>query len=350
MNKNIVEAKDLKVYFKVRQPLIKDIFSKQDKHIKAVDGIDLEIKKGEIVSLVGESGSGKTTTGRAILNLVHHEGLLKFNDNEYKLKDKKWLSDFRKRAQMIFQDPYQSLNPKYMIIDVVSEPLRMIEKNLTQIEKEERTIQALEFAGLKPGKDYLYRYPHELSGGQRQRVAIATVFIVSPEFIVADEPVSMLDASIRADIVKLMYDMKEQKGTSYLFITHDLSLAWLISDRIAIMYLGKIVEIGSSEIISGNCRHPYTQALVSVLANVDVDNKREKIILKGETPSPTDIPSGCRFHPRCPIARDKCTKEEPVLTEIEKDQLVACHYPEKILKFVDEEIEIYSNLEVSYER
>lgn len=350
MSKNIVEAKDLKVYFKVRQSLIKDIFSKKEKHVKAVDGIDLEIKKGEIVSLVGESGSGKTTTGRAILNLVHHKGLLKFDDIEYNLKDKRWLRNFRKRAQMIFQDPYQSLNPKYMIIDVVSEPLRMIEKNLTQSEKEKRTIQALEFAGLKPGKDYLYRYPHELSGGQRQRVAIATVFIVSPEFIVADEPVSMLDASIRADIVKLMYDMKEQKGTSYLFITHDLSLAWLISDKIAIMYLGKIVEIGPSEIISGNCRHPYTQALVSVLANVDVDNKREKIILKGETPSPTNIPSGCRFHPRCPIARDKCTKDEPQLTEIEKDQLVACHYPEKILKFVDEKLENESNLEVSYEK
>ncbi|MBP1925273.1 oligopeptide/dipeptide ABC transporter ATP-binding protein [Sedimentibacter acidaminivorans] len=336
MSNNIVEAKNLKVYFKIRQGLIKDIFSKKERYVKAVDGIDLGIKKGEIVSLVGESGSGKTTTGRAILNLVHHEGLLKFDDEIYDLKNRKWLSSFRKRAQMIFQDPYQSLNPKYMIIDAVSEPLRMIEKNLSESEIKERTIQALEFAGLKPGEDYLYRYPHELSGGQRQRVAIATVFVVSPNFIVADEPVSMLDASIRADIVNLMYEMKEQKGTSYLFITHDLSLAWLISDRIAIMYLGKIVEIGPSEIISGNCRHPYTQALVSVLANVDVDNKRQKIVLKGETPSPTNIPTGCRFHPRCPIAKDKCTKEEPQLTEIEKNQFVACHYPEVILRFVDE--------------
>lgn len=336
MSNNIVELRNLKVYFKIRQGLIKDIFSKKEKYVKAVDGIDLDIKKGEIVSLVGESGSGKTTTGRAILNLVHHEGLLKFDDELYDLKNRKWLKSFRKRAQMIFQDPYQSLNPKYMIIDAVSEPLRMIEKNLSVSEIKKRTIQALEFAGLKPGEDYLYRYPHELSGGQRQRVAIATVFIVSPNFIVADEPVSMLDASIRADIVNLMYEMKKQKGTSYLFITHDLSLAWLISDRIAIMYLGKIVEIGPSNIISGNCRHPYTQALVSVLANVDVDNKRQKIVLKGETPSPIDIPTGCRFHPRCPIAKDKCTKEEPRLTEIEKDQFVACHYPEKILRFVDE--------------
>lgn len=330
MSNNIVEAKDLKVYFKIRQGFIKDIFSKKEKFVKAVDGIDLEIKKGEIVSLVGESGSGKTTTGRAILNLVHHEGELKFDDESYDLKNKEWLKAFRKRAQMIFQDPYQSLNPKYMIIDAVSEPLRMIEKNLSESEIKERTIQALEFAGLKPGADYLYRYPHELSGGQRQRVAIATVFIVSPNFIVADEPVSMLDASIRADIVKLMYEMKEQKGTSYLFITHDLSLAWLISDRIAIMYLGKIVEIGPSDIISGNCIHPYSQALVSVLANVDVDNKRKKIVLKGETPSPIDIPQGCRFHTRCPICEDKCKQTEPDLKEIKPGHFVSCHFPRKI--------------------
>ncbi|GAU75944.1 oligopeptide/dipeptide ABC transporter ATP-binding protein [Fusibacter sp. 3D3] len=336
MNKYIVEAKDLKVYFKIRGSFINDLLNKGDKIVKAVDGVNLSIKKGEIVSLVGESGSGKTTTGRAMLNLQHHEGQLKFDDEEYKLNDKTWLKGFRKRAQMIFQDPYQSLNPKYMIIDVVSEPLRLIEKHLTQAEIKERTVQALEFAGLKPGEDYIYRYPHELSGGQRQRVAIAAVFIVSPEFIVADEPVSMLDASIRADIVKLMYEMKAQKGTSYLFITHDLSLAWLISDRIAIMYLGKIVEIGPADIISGGCRHPYTQALVSVLANVDVDNRREKIVLKGETPSPVNLPKGCRFHPRCPNFKPRCGEEEPELRELEQDQFVACHYPDRILKFVDE--------------
>jgi len=161
------------------------------------------------------------------------------------------------------------------------------------------------------------------------------VFIVSPEFIVADEPVSMLDASIRADIVKLMYNMKEEKGTSYLFITHDLSLAWLISDRVAIMYLGKIVEIGPSEIIAGNCRHPYTQALVSVLANVDLEKKREKIVLKGETPSPTNLPEGCRFHPRCPVAQSICMQREPELSAVGDGHMVACHNPEKILKFIE---------------
>ena len=335
MSKPLFEAKDLKVHFKVRQKFLKELMGKDMNYVKAVDGVDLTINKGEIVSLVGESGSGKTTTGRAMLNLVHHEGDMIFDGETYDAKNKVWMKKFRKRAQMIFQDPYQSLNPKYMIVDIVSEPLRLIEKNLKESEMKEKTIQALEFAGLKPGADYLYRYPHELSGGQRQRVAIAAVFIVSPEFIVADEPVSMLDASIRADIVKLMYEMKEKKGTSYLFITHDLSLAWLISDRIAIMYLGKIVEIGPSEIISGDCRHPYTQALVSVLANVDVDNKREKIVLKGETPSPLNLQNGCRFHPRCPMAQDKCIQEEPILKEIAENQMVACHFPKKILKFID---------------
>lgn len=332
----LFETNDLKVHFKVSQGFFKDLFGKEEKVVKAVDGVNLTIHKGEIVSLVGESGSGKTTTGRALLNLVHSNGELTFDGMPYQANDKKWMKALRQRAQMIFQDPYQSLNPKYMIIDIVSEPLRLNNKEMTQAQIKSETIKALEFAGLKPGADYLYRYPHELSGGQRQRVAIAAVFIISPEFIVADEPVSMLDASIRADIVRLMYDMKDQKGTSYLFITHDLSLAWLISDRVAIMYLGKIVEIGPAELISGKCKHPYTQALVSVLANVDVDHKREKIVLKGETPSPMNLPSGCRFHPRCPIAEEKCALVEPDLVEINTNHMVACHYPKDILKFKDE--------------
>lgn len=335
MSKTLFEVNDLKVHFKIRQKFIKDLIGRDINYVKAVDGVDFKINRGEILSLVGESGSGKTTTGRALLNLVHHEGEIKFDGQVYQGNNKKWMQVFRKRAQMIFQDPYQSLNPKYMIVDIVSEPFRLFEKNLKESEIKEKTIEALEFAGLKPGIDYLYRYPHELSGGQRQRVAIAAVFIVSPEFIVADEPVSMLDASIRADIVRLMYNMKEEKGTSYLFITHDLSLAWLISDRVAIMYLGRVVEIGPAEIISGDCRHPYTQALVSVLANVDVDHKREKIVLKGETPSPTNLPGGCRFHPRCPVAREKCQQEDPELRNLSDNHSVACHFPERILKFAE---------------
>ncbi|GAK59589.1 oligopeptide/dipeptide ABC transporter, ATPase subunit [Candidatus Vecturithrix granuli] len=330
-NEHIIEAKNLSVHFAIRQGFFKELFTKEHRKVKAVDGIDLTIRKGEIVSLVGESGSGKTTTGRALLNLVHKTAdELKFEGSAYNDRDVSWLRNFRRRCQMIFQDPYQSLNPKYMIVDIVAEPLRLIEKHLSEQELETRVVEALEFAGLKPGRDYLYRYPHELSGGQRQRVAIATVFIVSPDFIVADEPVSMLDASVRADIVKLMFEMKELKGTSYLFITHDLSLAWLISNKVAIMYLGKIVELGPSEIISGDCRHPYSQALISVLANIDVDHQKKKIILKGETPSPINIPSGCRFHTRCPIMREHCQIQEPALTELSDGHFVACHYPEKI--------------------
>ncbi|SKC38778.1 oligopeptide/dipeptide ABC transporter ATP-binding protein [Maledivibacter halophilus] len=328
----VIEISNLSVHFDVREGFIKDLFKKNKKLVRAVDGIDLSIAKGEIVSLVGESGSGKTTTGRAILNLVHHSsGNIKFNGENFNSKNKRWMKNFRKKAQMIFQDPYQSLNPKFMIIDIVAEPLRFINKNLSEEETEKRVIEALEFAGLKPGKDYLYRYPHELSGGQKQRVAIAAVFIISPDFIVADEPVSMLDASVRADIVKLMFEMKKEKGTSYLFITHDLALAWLVSDRIAIMYLGKIVEIGPSKIISGNCRHPYSQALISVLSNIDIKKKRKKIVLKGETPSPTDIPRGCRFHTRCPIAKEKCKTQEPKLIERDKDHFVACHYDKRLI-------------------
>ncbi len=327
----LIEARNLSVHFHVRQGFFKELIKKEKKVVKAVDGIDLMIDKGEIVSLVGESGCGKTTVGRALLNLVHRTAdELTFDGTEYELKNSAWIKSFRKRCQMIFQDPYQSLNPQYMIVDIVAEPLRMIEKDLPESTIEGRVLEALEFAGLKPGRDYLYRYPHELSGGQRQRVAIATVFIIAPDFIVADEPVSMLDASVRADIVKLMFEMKEIKGTSYLFITHDLSLAWLISNRVAIMYLGKIVELGPSEIISGDCIHPYSQALISVLANVDVEHKKKKIILKGETPSPTDIPAGCRFHTRCPITRKDCATREPELTEISQGHFVACFYPEKI--------------------
>lgn len=330
-NDHVIEAKNLSVHFAVRQGFFKELFKKEHKKVKAVDGIDLTIHKGEIVSLVGESGSGKTTTGRALLNLVHKTAdELKFEGSAYNDRDASWLRNFRRRCQMIFQDPYQSLNPKYMIVDIVAEPLRLIEKELSEQELETRVVEALEFAGLKPGRDYLYRYPHELSGGQRQRVAIATVFIVSPDFIVADEPVSMLDASVRADIVKLMFEMKELKGTSYLFITHDLSLAWLISNKVAIMYLGKIVEFGPSEIISGDCLHPYSQALISVLANIDVDRQKKKIILKGETPSPITIPAGCRFHTRCPIMRAECQIHEPPLTELSDGHFVACHFPQKI--------------------
>src|SRR6056297_40325 len=328
---NIVDLKDLKVYFQIRQSFIKEVIKREKKIVKAVDDIELSIKKGEILSLVGESGSGKTTTGRAILQLVEKtEGNILFDGKKIDHKNKEFMQEFRRRAQMIFQDPYQSLNPRFMVIDIVAEPLQLTSAKLSEEEKIDRVVESLEFAGLKPGRDFLYRYPHELSGGQRQRVSIATCFIMSPDFIVADEPVSMLDASVRADILKLFVEMKEKEDTSFLFITHDLSLAWLISDRIAIMYLGKIVELGTADLIAGACRHPYAQALTSVLAVVGDKRKRKRIVLEGETPSPMKIPSGCRFHTRCPIAKDKCKIKEPKLRELEDGHYVACHYPEII--------------------
>lgn len=332
MSGNIVKLSNLEVNFKIRQGFVNEYIKGNKKIVRAVDDIDLEIKKGEIVSLVGESGSGKTTTGRAILQLTPvSNGEILFDDEKINSKDKQKMQTFRKRAQMIFQDPYQSLNPRFTVFEIVTEPLNLTDKHATIAEKELLAIEALEFAGLRPAIEYLYRYPHELSGGQRQRVSIATCFIMSPDFIVADEPVSMLDASVRADILKLFTSMRDQKGTSFLFITHDLALAWLISNKVAIMYLGKIMEYGPADIISGGCMHPYSQALTSVLAIVGEEKKRERIILKDETPSPLNIPTGCRFHTRCPIARDDCSQKEPEYREIGPGHFIYCNYPQKII-------------------
>ncbi len=323
---NVIEVKDLKVHFEGSQGFLKDFFSKEKNTVRAVDGIDFVIKKGEIVSLVGESGCGKTTTGKALLRLIHQsDGEILFKGEPIIKKDRREMKLFRQKAQMIFQDPYQSLNPRNVIIDIVAEPLTVNGLISSEQEKKERVIEALENAGLKPGERFLYKYPHELSGGQRQRIVIASALILNPEFIVADEPVSMLDASIRADILKLMVEQRDEKGISYLFITHDLSLAWLISDRIAIMYLGKIVEVGDAELIAGSCLHPYSKALVSVMPVPRKIKNRERTILLGETPNPSRIPTGCRFHPRCPVAFDRCKTEEPALKEVDVGHFVACH-------------------------
>ncbi|OPL09512.1 MAG: hypothetical protein AVO33_06875 [delta proteobacterium ML8_F1] len=328
---NLVELKNLKIHFQIRSNFYEEVIRGRKRIIKAVDDINLVIKKGEIFSLVGESGSGKTTTGRGILQLVKKtDGEILFDSQPIDSRNSGYMRRFRERAQMIFQDPYQSLNPKFTVRDIVAEPLQLMGRSLSAGEQEDRVIEALEFAGLKPGREFLLRYPHEISGGQRQRVSIATCFIMDPDFIVADEPVSMLDASVRADILKLFVAMKAQKNTSILFITHDLSLAWLISDRIAIMYLGKIVEIGSAHLIAGGALHPYAQALTSVLTVVGSDIKRKRIVLEGETPSPMNIPPGCRFHTRCPHVREKCLVEEPKLLENEPGHFVACHYPRPI--------------------
>jgi peptide/nickel transport system ATP-binding protein len=327
-NTPVVSLQDLEVIFKGKQGFIDQYILRKKKLVHAVDGLNLDIAPGEIVSLVGESGSGKTTTGRAILQLTPlTSGKVLFKGEEIEPRNRQYMRNFRREAQMIFQDPYQSLNPRFNVFEIVTEPLLFEDRSYSLAEKEILALQALEFAGLRPAIDYLYRFPHELSGGQRQRVSIATCFIMSPDFIVADEPVSMLDASVRADILKLFVNMKEERNTAFLFITHDLSLAWLISDRVAIMYLGKVMEIGPADIISGKCQHPYSQALTSVLAMVGEERRQKKILLEGETPSPIDIPSGCRFHPRCPIAVERCRVEEPPYHEVCPGQFVSCHFP-----------------------
>ncbi len=331
-NTNIVELCQLEVNFKIKQRFYEEYIKREKKIVRAVDKVSLHIKKSEILSLVGESGSGKTSTGRALLQLTPvTSGSVLFDGHPVEEKNKGYMKEFRKRAQMIFQDPYQSLNPRFTVFDIVTEPLLLTHSRATLAEKEVLALQALEFAGLRPAAEYLYRYPHELSGGQRQRVSIATCFIMSPDFIVADEPVSMLDASVRADILKLFVRMKEEKGTSFLFITHDLALAWLISDRVAIMYLGKIMESGPADIIAGGCLHPYSQALTSVLSIVGEQSRTKRIVLKDETPSPLHMPKGCRFHTRCPVSRENCRIEEPEYREIEPGHFIYCHYPGKIV-------------------
>ncbi len=326
----IISIRDLKVEFQIKQSFLHELFAKKQKIVKAVDGISLDIHQGEIVSLVGESGSGKTTLGKAILNLAPvTAGEVQFKGKVVKHTDKKELKLFRQKAQMIFQDPYQSLDPKSMIIDTVAEPLEVNNLLKTAAERKEKTVKALEDSGLAPAENFLYRYPYELSGGQRQRVAIAGSIILNPDFIVADEPVSMLDVSVRTGILKLLLELKNTRNLAFLFITHDLSLSWLISDRIAIMYLGKIVEIGPADAIIKDCRHPYTRALLSIMPIPEVHRNRNRQVLQGEIPDPTEIPRGCRFNTRCEYALDKCFSEEPQFTAITENHNVACHLAAK---------------------
>jgi len=291
-----------------------------------VDGISLYILEKEILGLVGESGSGKTTTGRLMVRLLEPTGgQILFKGMDITHLQGKNLRTLRQKMQIVFQDPYESLNPRMTIGDIIAEPLRVL--RLANDEKEimERVYAILEDVQLTPPEEFTFRYPHELSGGQRQRVNIARAFVVNPEFIVADEPVSMLDVSTRAEILDLMTSLRDKYKTAFLYITHDLALTRHVCDRIAVMYLGKIVELGRTEDIIDNPLHPYTKALISAVPVPDPDSKRIEVTIKGEIPSPINIPLGCRFSTRCPSVMSICQEKEPELVEIEKERFVACH-------------------------
>ena len=325
----LIRLEGLQVHFPIRSGLLYVLARRPGLYVRAVDGIDLTIEKGEVLGLVGESGSGKTTTGRVIVKLARQTaGRVVFDGADV---TDVWSGDalrnYRRRVQLIFQDPYETLNPKQTIHDFVAEPLQVNHLASSHADLETRVLAAIEAAGLRPATDFAFRYPHELSGGQRQRVVIAGALVMDPELVVADEPVSMLDVSIRTELLRLMLDLRKARGLTYLFITHDLSLAWVIADRIAVMYLGRIMEIGKAEDVIKHPHHPYTRALVGVSPSPDpIDDvtRANRYILKGETPNAAAIPAGCRFHPRCPLVFDRCRVEEPPLFDVGDGQQAAC--------------------------
>ncbi|ACT04434.1 MULTISPECIES: ABC transporter ATP-binding protein [unclassified Paenibacillus] len=295
--------------------------------LKAVNEIDFSIAKGETVGVVGESGCGKSTAGRTILRLYEPtSGNVTFNGEDiYKMKGAK-LKQMRRDMQMIFQDPYASLNPRMTITDVIGEALDIHGLVGSRAERKRRVEDLLDLVGLNP--DHATRYPHEFSGGQRQRIGIARALAVDPKFIIADEPISALDVSIQAQVVNLMQDLQRKMGLTYLFIAHDLSMVKHISDRVAVMYLGKIVELAESSELYSSPAHPYTRALLSAnpIPDPEIEATRERIVLAGDLPSPINPPAGCQFHTRCPMATDKCKTVEPKLVEVKKGHFASCHY------------------------
>ncbi len=321
----IIEVRNLKKYFTKKTGL----FGQKVKHIKAVDDISFSIKKGETLGLVGESGCGKSTTGRTLIRLYDVTGgEIIYNGVDLAKMSQSELMPYRKKIQMIFQDPYASLNTRMTVGDIIGEPLDI--HNIASGEERQQIIwDLLEKVGLN--KEHANRYPHEFSGGQRQRIGIARALAVNPEFIICDEPISALDVSIQAQVVNMLEDLQKEFGLTYLFIAHDLSMVKYISDRIGVMYLGKMVEIADSDELYNDPQHPYSQALLSSIPIPDPDamKKSQRIILQGEVPSPINPPSGCRFRTRCRYAFDRCEVEEPKLQDIGNGRMVSCHLMDK---------------------
>ncbi len=336
----LFELRNLKKHY----PILGGVLRRPVNSVKAVDGIDLDIYRGECLGLVGESGCGKTTTGKAIIRLhdpsdgnmfyhyrqngtVERVDIAKMKPSEMKRRG------IRKELQMVFQDPTSSLDPRMLIKNVIAEPIRLYEK-MSARQLDERVIELLNTVGLN--RDHLMRYPHEFSGGQRQRIAVARAIATDPDFIVMDEPTSALDVSVQAQILNLLKKLQDEFNLTYLFVTHHLLVVKYISHRIAVMYLGKIVETAKSARIFANKVHPYTHALLSAIPVPDVEHKAERIVLTGDVPSPIDPPTGCRFHPRCPFVIDQCRQEEPQLIPFggDPEHLVACHRQNEIHKLV----------------
>lgn len=329
-NSNVLlDVKNLKKYFPIEKGFLKKVVG----YVKAVDEVNFFIKEGETLGLVGESGCGKTTTGRCVLRAIEPtEGNVLFEADDNKMVDvlkldKEEIKKFRRNAQMVFQDPYSSLNPRMTVLDIVAEPL--IVNNVAHGgELEDRVKEVVKRAGLMT--EHLRRYPHAFSGGQRQRIGIARALVLYPKLIVADEPVSALDVSVQAQILNLLEDLQGEYGLTYLFIAHDLSVIQHISSRVAVMYVGKIVELAETNELFFNLKHPYTEALLSAIPIPDPRVQMERLILSGEVANPANPPSGCYFHPRCRYAEKICKEKEPKLREISKEHYVACHFAEKL--------------------
>jgi peptide/nickel transport system ATP-binding protein len=324
----LLAVKDLRKWFPLRRPPSDFLRGRPPKLLRAVDGISFELEERGTLALVGESGCGKTTTGRLLVGALKPDGgTIRFEGRDLAELDRRGLKAFRRRAQMIFQDPYSSLDPRFTVLEALTEPLIVHGIGGGREGRVEMAARALEEVKLEPPEDFFDEYPRALSGGQRQRLAIARALILKPKLIVADEPVSMLDLSIRAEVLELMLSLRDRYGIAYVYITHDLSTARYFGDTLAVMYLGKILELGPMEAVLANPLSPYTEALIGAVPEPDPKNRDREIPIgiRGEPPNPADIPSGCRLHPRCPFAMAICREREPELMEVEPLHYAACH-------------------------